>query len=483
MSKLTDKPGVRSSLKALTITVLLLILLIPLGMIRSLVGEREMRARGVADEIIQGAGGVLDIVGPLLVLPYEKDSTEKRDGEWVPVVQRGELSVLPESVDVRVTLDVDFRHRGIYKVPVYSSTILVEGVFLIPSAEAYPQNVRTRPEENRMILSIADMRGIREVSPLNWGGRMLDFGPGSGSTSLSSGIDVELGRLPVPGTQVPFTWSMEIGGGGSVSFAPLGRDAELSISGNWPSPSFQGASLPDDRTLDDEGFSAKWRIPEVSRPIRPMWDTSSQMDFNLTAHTLTVVLLEPIGTYARTERSVKYGALFLLIPFVVFFLFETLGGIRIHPVQYLLAGAADAVFYLLLLAVSEQIAFDWAYLTAAAAVTLLISLYSWSVSGGRAASLSMPVVLTGAYVWLWVTLQSEDYALLIGSVGLFVIVAAVMLLTRKVDWYRASSVPDNTDNGAEGQKGEPGQLDVLGGKRNADDGDGEQQGGEEVPEG
>jgi inner membrane protein len=173
---------------------------------------------------------------------------------------------------------------------------------------------------------------------------------------------------------------------------------------------------------------------------------------------------------------VKYGTLFLLIPFVVFFLFETLGRMKVHPVQYLLAGVADILFYLLLLALSEHIGFSLSYLSASLAVTLLISFYTRSITGGRASSLAMPVVLAGAYIWLWVTLQSEDYALLIGSVGLFFIVALVMILTRKVDWY-GSEAPDSPlvrpDAGSEGNQGKPGELDVLPAEGNSDNSDGE----------
>jgi len=481
MLSMIRRPGMRSTIKAITVVILLLLLLIPLALIGSLVDERDMRAQEAAMNIVDGAGGSLRLTGPILVLPYEREVLREVDGEWRRSLVRGDVSVLPEQIAVDGHLDVEYRFRGIYRVPVYTARITAEGQFRRPGPEVYPEGAVPLPSENRLVVGIADMRGIREVSPLLWNNGERAFGPDAGHPSLGRGIGASVSLPPETGALLPFSWTMEVDGGGSVSVAPLGRDSTLHLSGDWASPSFGGAVLPDERELSDEGFQARWRIPEVSRPIRPVWNSDDGGETDLSIHALRVELLEPVGPYVRTERSVKYGALFLLIPFVVFFLFETLGGLRVHPVQYLLAGAADVVFYLLLLAISEHLSFDVAYLIAAAAVTALISLYAWSVTRGRRSALAMPVVLGGAYLWLWVTLQSEDYALLIGSVGLFVLVAAVMLLTRNVDWYGGSGV--HADRGPEGQQGQPGELDVLPAEGNADDGDGEDDGGQNVGQG
>ena len=483
MTNVLAKPGMRIGMKTLTIVVLLLLLLIPLGLIKSLVYERQSRAAATQNEIVEGAGGSLHIVGPLLLLPYVEDVIEYRDDEKVVRKNRGTVCVLPEDITVRGGLDVEYRYRGIYRVPVYAAHLSAEGRFATPRLDVYPEGAVPLDEENRLVVGIADMRGIREVSELHWDGRTEEFGPSVGHASVGTGIGTFVGPLPAAGTEVPFGWTMEIGGGGSVSVAPLARDSELVLEGDWPSPSFGGAVLPDERSWGEDGFRARWRIPEVSRPIRASWISSGESDPNLGVHALSVELLEPVSAYARTERSVKHGALFLLIPFVVFFLFETLGRARIHPVQYLLAGAADVVFYLLLLAVSEHLAFDAAYVLAAAGVTLLISLYAGSVTRRWIPAFVMSGVLAAAYLWLWVTLQSEDYALLIGSVGLFVVVGLVMFLTRKIDWYGAKASADGADFGAEGDEREPGKLDMLQGEGNADDGEGEDQSDDEMAEG
>lgn len=481
MDKIIGKPGLKTGLKVLTIVVLLLLLLIPLGLIKSLVFERQGRANMTQNEIVEGAGGSLDMVGPLLLLPYIEDDIEYIDDEKVVRKSRKTLCVLPENVVIRGSLDVEYRYRGIYQVPVYTAHLTAEGRFSVP--DVYPDGVMPLESENRLVVGIADMRGIREISDLKWNGGTAEFQPGAGNVMMGSGIGASVGPLPAVGESVDFGWSMDIGGGGSVSVAPLARNAELVLEGDWASPSFSGAVLPDERHWDEDGFSARWRIPEVSRPMRAHWISFGETEKNLGKYSLSVELLEPVSAYARAERSVKYGALFLLIPFVVFFLFEILGRVRIHPVQYLLAGAADVVFYLLLLAVSEQLAFDTAYLLAAAGVTLLISLYSRSVTHRWVSAFVMTGVLAAAYLWLWVTLQSEDYALLIGSIGLFVMLGLVMFLTRKTNWYSGSVLTTAVDFGSEGDERETGEFDMLPGEGNPDDGNGEDESGDEVSEG
>ncbi len=465
-----NNAGLRSSLKVFLVIALMLLLLIPLSMIQKLVNERDWRAQEVAQEIVNGAGGSLSFTGPLFIMPYEINEKIRQDGEWVWVKRTEEVYVLPETLSVTGRLDTSYRSRGIYQVPVYETDLNVSGHFPEISKEFFPKGAEPKPEQFRLVAGIADMRGIREVSSLNWAGKEFTFSPEAptqvpGSSEgaernpvLTGGISVKTGSMPAGGTD--FSWSMIIGGGRNVSITPLGRNSELFLEGNWPSPSFGGAVLPDERTVNEEGFSARWRIPEVSRPIQPYWNSADGALVSLYGYELEVQLMEAVSTYSRTERSVKYGALFLLIPFVVFLLFEVLGKTAIHPVQYLLAGAADVVFYLLLLAISEHLKFSMAYLLGAGAVTILLWMYSLQIAGNFRRSLAMPLVMGSAYLWLWVTLQSEDYALLIGSIGIFVLVALVMLITRKVDWFAASRPEENAADIPAGRAAESGSTEL-----------------------
>ena len=449
MRPTVSRPGMRSFITISLPIVLLLLFLIPLGMIRSLVSERESLAQTAAGEIISGAGGSLFFVGPLFVVPYQIRETDARG---IARLKSRELLVLPDTLKVEGSLNAEYRSRGIYRTPVYTADLRMSGSFSMPPSEAFPDGATVRNTDIRMVSGIRDMRGIRQATNLVWNGAEHAFGPDTGLGAIGSGIAA--GPLTAGKDPVDFSWRLEVGGGATVSIAPLGRDSELLLAGDWPSPSFGGSRLPDERLWDQSGFEARWRIPEMSRPIRPYWDAQDEEAGSLVVETFDVELLEPVGTYARTLRSVKYGVIFLLIPFVVFFLFERIGSLRIHPVQYLLAGAADILFYLLLLAISEHWGFDMAYLTASGAVTLLLGFYTINVTRRRGFSgLVMPVVMAAAYTWLWVSLQSEDYALLIGSIGLFVVVALVMIFTRKVNWYAE-------DPGLEGQKGERGRLEA-----------------------
>ncbi len=455
-----EKEGVRSFAKAAIVIVLLLLLLIPLSMVKSLVWERELRSRDVEAEIIGSSGGGLDLVGPVLVLPYDLLKQTFRDGiRTTEQIRGGEIFVVPEDAAVSVRLKTEYRSRGIYQVPVYDAFVEFQGTLPALTADYLPDGAILKPEEIRLFTGFADMRGIRSISELTLGDNKLDFHPDTGVADLGNGISASLRDIDIQTASLPFSWTMKIAGGGSVSATPLGRNSRLEVRGDWSSPSFGGSVLPDERDVNDDGFSASWLIPEVSRPIGSHFSFDPEEGPFLRRNALSVELMDPVGTYDPARRSVQYGVLFLILPFVVFFLFEAFGSARIHPVQYLLAGAADTVFYMLLLAVSEHLGFNLAYLIAAAASTLLLSLYTLQITGRSLQGLIMPVVLGGAYVWLWVSLQSEDYALLIGAIGLFILVAAVMLITRKVDWYMTAKsvhkdtrVPRSLGNSIESKK-------------------------------
>lgn len=437
--------------KVIIIIITLLILLIPLDMIDSLIRERQGLANEAAREITDGAGGALKFIGPVFILSYEYDDL---DSKGLPRIRKGEVYVLPENFTANGVLITEYRYRGIYRVPVYASEFTLSGSFSMPPNGMFPENARL--QDARMIAGFKQMNGIREISPLLWNGTPVPFSSELGNPVLGPGIVTDSLPLPPEGSIREFSWTMEIDGGAKMSITPLGRNSELNLSGDWPSPSFGGSRLPDERSWDETGFTSRWRIPEVSRPVNPYWrfeDRSSETYINqyepddeyvidvsegvydMSKYALTIELLDPISSYRQAKRAVKYALLFLFVPFVVFFLFEYLGKIRIHAVQYLLVAATNVVFYILLLAISEHWELAVAYLSASGAVTLLTGIYTWGITKGRLSSLAMPAATAVAYIWLWATLQSEDYALLIGSLGLFVILALIMILTRKVDWY------------------------------------------------
>jgi inner membrane protein len=289
-------------------------------------------------------------------------------------------------------------------------------------------------------LRIADARAMTKSPKVLWNGKAMDSLPSAGEFgSNQQGIHVKL-RDNLNGESFDFSASLELNGSSGAFFAPLGRDTQVRISSNWPSPSFQGAWLPTNRTVSDDGFDAIWNIPFMSRNYPQNWRCRSDLQQAVSSSLFGVNVISPVDHYRMSQRSVKYQILFLLLTFATLWLFEILSEVRIHPVQYLLVGAAMCLFYLLELSLAEHFGFVMAYIIASAAVIFLVTLYSAAMlkTGGRAAIVGLVVTLL--YIYLYVLLMIEDYALLAGSVGVFVALATVMFLTRKVDWYSLTNV-------------------------------------------
>jgi inner membrane protein len=253
------------------------------------------------------------------------------------------------------------------------------------------------------------------------------------------GIYAALGN--VENKEASFNISIEIQGGQLIRVLPMGQDTHVRISSDWPSPSFQGAFLPGESDITDAAFRAEWDISYLSRDIPLFLKDYHTGEYDYANSLFGVNFFRAIDTYALNTRAVKYAILFLIVPFLTLFLLEIFTKKRIHPAPYLLSGIGNAVFYLLLLSLSEQMPFYTAYLIAALAVTVMMTLYSRSLLPSWRKSWYMGLVVTVSYVLLYAVLNAESYALLIGSVGAFVIIALVMFLTRKLDWYGESTIP------------------------------------------
>jgi inner membrane protein len=238
----------------------------------------------------------------------------------------------------------------------------------------------------------------------------------------------------------PLAFSARVTLRGGLSFRLLAPSGEVraELEGTWPSPSFRGYVSPVERSVDEAGFSAKWYIPSSAQSLPLAVEPDALGRGFAERAAFGFDLLPGVDGYAMTSRAVRYGLLFVAVPFAVLFLFELLAGARIHPVQYALVGLADAVFFLALLSLSELMPFAAAYALAAAACSAMVAAYAVSATRSKRGALMLPV-LAALYAWLYVSLSSEDYALLLGSAGLFALVAAAMLLTRRIDWYAPRS--------------------------------------------
>jgi inner membrane protein len=441
--------------RVLVVLLLFAVLLVPLRMIEGLVGEREARRRAAVDEIGSTWGGPQTLVGPVLVLPHR---VLRRESVVLPPaagavagtpgvvhertrVETARAGFLPDRLKVEGTLTPERRRRGIFEVVVYTGTVAVSGTF--PASDVRALGID--PDDAALAdaflsVAVSDTRGIREEPVLLWDGARVAFRPGEGDAGLgAAGLHAPLPDFS-PGKPHPFSFTLRLQGTESLSVAPLGASTEASLASAWPSPSFFGSFLPEARRTGPDGFTATWRVSSFGRAYAQSWKSAPPVDAIARSH-FGARLFLPADAYQQTTRALKYAVLFVGLTFLAFGLFEILGGVRLHPLQYLLAGFALALFYLLLLSLAEHAGFGPAYLAAASATTLLIAGWGAFVLAAAARALLLGGGLAALYGYLFVLLRLEDWALVLGAVALFAILAGVMFGTRRVDWWALGSAP------------------------------------------
>ncbi len=429
--------------KGLAVFGLALLLLIPLAMIQSQVEARNQRQKEVKANVAQSAAGCQQVVGPLLVFTYtervEEEETNEKTGQVTRHIResQGHQIVAPQELQIQGEARVEERHRGLYKAQLYHLTARLTGRFSLTPGFGMELSGRTiTPGPSFLVVGIPDLRGIRNRPQVKWEGKALDFRPGIPRSRVPKGIQADLGILAFHETkEFAFEIPLELTGSQSLSFAPVGENTRVSLRSNWPSPSFGGRFLPLEYRIDDKGFEAQWQISSLARSLDSILKVEGH---GPTEETFEIAFMEPVNIYLQTERAVKYGFLFVGLVFAGFFFFELLRKLRIHPMQYLLVGFALAMFFLLLLSLTEHIPFLWAYLAASAASIALLGAYLVHVLRSPVHGLGFAGGLTVLFGVLYGLLMSEDNALLMGSVLLFAALAAVMLATRKLDWYGLS---------------------------------------------
>jgi inner membrane protein len=418
--------------------LLLLGLTIPLTMTGAVVTERAGRRDDVARQVSQEWGAAQTIAGPVLVIPYRRVTT---DSYGRATQEISSAAFLPETIAIRGQVAPEIRRRSLFPVVVYRSELRLEGQF---SAIDF-SHVRPAPAEilwsgATLNLGISDPRGIPRRLDVTWAGGQRAFLPGTRDLALfSTGVHTPVALDPTSPNPVAFSIDLAVNGTRALSFLPSGNETTVDLSSTWPHPGFAGAPLPDVRTVGAAGFTAAWRVPSFGRGFPQRWTSEQQNAEQLkqlaAAAAFGVTLVQPVDIYQQAERAVKYGALFIVLTFVIAFLWEITGGALVHPIQYVFVGFAMCVFYLLLLSIAEHWSFDAAYALAGIATTALIAWYwSWVMSGTRQGWV-MGAALTGLYGYLYMLLRLEDVALLVGAVGLFVMLALVMFLTRRVNWF------------------------------------------------
>ena len=445
-----------TTVKLLMIGFLILLFLIPLSMVDSLVRERAQRRAEAASEVASTWGSRQVLGGPVLVVPYYQHG---KDEKGKPTTWVSWASFLPDTLKVEGRILPERRSRGIFESVVYRADLRWTGAFKRPGFEEWriaPEDVIW--EDAYLTVGVPDMRGIRTALKLDWSGRELPLEPGGAEDGLwTSGLKVT--QVPglaegKDGERYAFAFNLAVNGSEALRILPLGKQTSVAIKSDWPDPKFTGAFLPEERKISGTGFSALWNVSYFGRSYPQQWRHEEAARVasaeSVQASAFGVELFLPVDIYQKTERSTKYGVLFLILTFLTFFLYEVWNPFSLHPLQYLLVGAALCLFYLLLLSISEHAPFALAYLIAASATVLLIGGYSAAILRGRLRALVMTCVLGLLYGYLYVLLQLEDYALLLGSVGLFATLALVMYVTRKIDWSaprRSAEVTAAVTNG------------------------------------
>jgi len=438
----------------LTVAILIgLVLSIPLFSVWLMVYDRQSQSSEAMASIAEGWGGPQTIAGPLLVIPYRATVTENTTEGGKPVVQTRQvwqdLTLSPETVNLSTEVRPDRRKRSIYEVVVYQAAVRGKARFAMPADLARfgvaPGDLALDRAE--IHFGVSDPRGLSGNPRIGAAGHPLRLQPGGGSAATGGGgffAWVDAAVLTSAPLDVDFAYDLR--GNGSFSLAPAAGETLWRLRSSWPSPSFQGAFLPAERTVGEGGFDARYRIGNLALGQSlvatgpagdrkgPAEDPETRVSAGAGAHRAGVSLIQPVDLYSQVNRSAKYGFLFIGFTFLAFLLFDLIGGVRVSGVEYLLVGAALVLFFVLLLAFAEVIGFTPAYLVASGAIVGLETAYSAAVLRSWRRAAFIFGLLGALYVLLYVLLSLAAYSLLIGSLMLFAALAAVMYLTRNLNW-------------------------------------------------
>ena len=419
-----------ATIKVLSIGLLVLILLIPSSMISSLMRERESRRRSVIQEINRKWGNSQTITGPFFTVPFKSFYKDEDDNLKFNIHH---LHLLPENIHISGQINPQIRYRSLYETVLYNTQIDINGNFTLSELSQCnidPENILW--EKAVFSIGITDMRGIQENIIVKFDEKDYKASPGLKTTDIaSSGVQCAIGLSPTKNNST-FSMQLNLNGSEQIHFIPVGETTSVNLKSTWPSPSFNGSFLPVTREITDKGFSAAWNILHLNRPFPQFW-VGKQHKVNESSFGLKLIITADI--YQKSIRISKYALMFIVFTFSAFFFSEIINRKRVHPIQYILIGLAVILFYVLLLSISEHLNFDLAYILSAVAITAIITGYSKGILRNNYFTLTVFGILTILYAYLYIVLQLEDYALVMGSIGLLAVLTTVMYITRKIDWY------------------------------------------------
>lgn len=430
--------------KLLGIAALAGALLLLLAMVGGIVADRRVRQADVEANIADTAARQQTVIGPVLVVPYRQRVTETvaaEGGKTRTVVREVEhrALILPEALDADGSADVAPRHRGLYRALLYTFRGNLHANFRVPANLGLDVAAADITVGRAWLaMGVSDVRGLQSETAVRWAGRTLEVAQGTYHEPLGQGVHAAVGILDVSATRdYAVSVKLDLLGTNSLSIAPVGRSTTFVLDSAWPHPSSIGRFLPRARAEGEGYFPARWSVSHLSTNAAVAL-TATGDGQRPAPDTLGVAFVEPVDIYLQSERALKYGVLFIGLTFAAFHLFELLKGLRIHPLQYGFVGLALTVFFLLLVSLSEHTSFAIAYLVAAVACVSLVSYYLAYVLQGWRRAAAFGAKLATLYGALYGLLLSEDNALVMGAVLLFAILAAVMIVTRRVDWYKTT---------------------------------------------
>lgn len=447
-------------IKLFSIGFLVLLLLLPASWIQDLMQERESRAEGVIREVSSKWSGSQTLSGPILVIPYKVQEKIDRGKDGIEIIEHTEkYFFLPEDLAIAGEVLPEPRKRGIFDVVVYASALNITADFKMPDFDKLnitPGNVIWK--DAYMVFSITDLRGISDNLIFTVGDSAKTTEPSSNLGVLvkassdtdrhayytyedaasdngftTSGVMAKLDWQTAEDFKGKTSIKLNLKGSQRLNFVPTGKTTAVNLTGTWNNPSFDGEFLPESHEVTDTSFTAHWEVLHYNRPFSQQWN---KLDERLTGSDFGVKLILPVDQYQKSIRTSKYGQLIIILTFMALFLVEITRKVRIHPFQYILIGAALIIYYTLLLSFSEQIGYNAAYAVASISTVVLISLYSKSFLKDKGLVALFTSLLVVFYTFIFVIILQQDFSLIIGSVGLFLIVGALMYFSRKVSWYR-----------------------------------------------
>lgn len=460
-----------SAFKLFVIGFLILLLFISLGMVDSLVSERGYNKDRVANEIYSTWGEAQTLQGPILTIPYYSyywNYYNEKVGDSNQTITKKELKkrmeyahFLPSKLTITANVSPSIRYRSIYEAVVYNAKFNIQGTFEKPDLSQWQiESKDVLYHLATFSLGISDLRGVEERIAIDFDGRREFFTPGIKSTQISTVIKsgVNLGvNFDSTKSSVDFSIdNLKLRGSQSITFLPYGKESVVSMKSNWANPSFNGDFLPTSRNITPNGFDAKWKVidlnsgypqsfqgSDISRLKKYKYSSNNDHNYyrkyndskKFLESSFGVEFMVPVDYYKKSDRSIKYGVLIIILTFITFFFVEIFLNRAIHPFQYILVGFGLVLFFALLISISEHLGFDKAYLISAFATISAITLYSISVFRNQKSVVALFSVMAIFYSFVYLLLQMQDYALVIGTLMLFITLSTIMYISRNIDWY------------------------------------------------